>query len=75
MEKIYRVGTRTSPLALKQVEEILGVLRRFYPDIRAEISGFSPSNSSGTSFAKRSPIAGRNDNGPSFQNKKNYLKF
>jgi len=32
MAKTYRIGTRTSPLALKQVEEILLALRRIYPD-------------------------------------------
>lgn len=37
MERTYRVGTRSSPLALKQVEEALGMLRRFYPGIRSEV--------------------------------------
>ena len=36
MERTYRVGTRTSPLALKQVEEVFGMLRKFYPDIGLE---------------------------------------
>ncbi len=39
MERAYRIGTRTSPLALKQVDEVLGLLRRFYPDIKTEIVG------------------------------------
>lgn len=37
MGRTYRIGTRTSPLALRQVEEVLGVLRKFYPVIKAEI--------------------------------------
>lgn len=39
MARIYRVGTRKSPLALKQVEEVLDLLKRFYPDIETEIIG------------------------------------
>ena len=39
MERTYRVGTRTSPLALKQVEEVLVMLRRFYPGMRSEVIG------------------------------------
>lgn len=39
MAKTYRIGTRTSPLALRQVEEILRALRKFYPDFEAEIIG------------------------------------
>ncbi len=39
MPKIYRIGTRASPLALKQVEEILVDLRKFYPDFKTEIVG------------------------------------
>ncbi len=39
MGKIYRVGTRTSPLALRQVEEVLEALRKFYPDFKSEIVG------------------------------------
>lgn len=34
-----RVGSRKSPLALKQVEEVLGRLREFHPDIKTEIVG------------------------------------
>ena len=36
---MFRVGTRTSPLALRQVEEVIGFLREFYPDIKTEIIG------------------------------------
>lgn len=39
MEKIYRIGTRKSPLALKQVEEILNSLRNVCPLIKTEIVG------------------------------------
>jgi len=39
MEKTYRIGTRRSPLALRQVEEVLQSLRKFYPDFQAEIIG------------------------------------
>ncbi len=39
MAKTYRIGTRTSPLALKQVEEILQTLGKFYPDFKAEVIG------------------------------------
>lgn len=39
MVQNYRVGTRTSPLALKQVEEILNTLRKFYPTIGAVVVG------------------------------------
>jgi hydroxymethylbilane synthase len=39
MERTYRAGTRTSPLALKQVEEVLAMLRRFYPGMRSEVIG------------------------------------
>ncbi len=39
MAKTYRVGTRTSPLALKQAEEILAALRMFYPDFKAVVIG------------------------------------
>jgi hydroxymethylbilane synthase len=39
MEKNYRIGTRTSALALKQVEEILTSLERHYPSIEAEVVG------------------------------------
>jgi len=37
--KTYRVGTRTSPLALKQVQEVLGTLEEFYPAVKTEIVG------------------------------------
>ncbi len=37
MAKIYRVGTRSSPLALKQTGEVLNALREFYPAIDAQI--------------------------------------
>lgn len=43
MAKTYRIGTRTSPLALKQVEEVLSNLRRFYPDFKAKIVGIETS--------------------------------
>ena len=33
----FRVGTRSSPLALKQVDEVLGLLKEFYPDLKARI--------------------------------------
>lgn len=39
MERTYRVGARTSPLALRQVEEALSSLREFYPDIKTEVVG------------------------------------
>lgn len=38
-DQTFRIGTRRSPLALKQVEEALNLLRRFYPDIKTEIIG------------------------------------
>ncbi|MCL5674840.1 MAG: hydroxymethylbilane synthase [Candidatus Omnitrophica bacterium] len=38
-EKIYRIGTRKSRLALKQVDEILGLLKNFYPGIKTEVTG------------------------------------
>ena len=37
MEQIYKAGTRTSPLALKQAEEVLESLRRFYPTFKAKV--------------------------------------
>jgi len=40
MGKVYKVGTRTSHLAFKQVEEVFGTLKKFYPDIKIEIIGF-----------------------------------
>lgn len=39
MGKTYKIGTRTRPLALKQVEEVLANLRRFYSGFKAEIVG------------------------------------
>jgi len=39
MRRIYRAGTRTSPLALKQVEEVFGMLKKVYPDIKLEVIG------------------------------------
>ncbi len=39
MERSYRIGTRTSSLALKQVEEALDALKNFYPAIKASIVG------------------------------------
>ena len=33
----YKVGTRASPLALKQVDEVIRGLERFHPDINIEI--------------------------------------
>lgn len=37
MERSYKVGTRASPLALRQVEEVLENLRRFHPWIKTDI--------------------------------------
>jgi len=37
--KVYRVGTRRSPLALKQVEEVIQTLKKTYPDVKFEIVG------------------------------------
>jgi len=37
--RVYRVGTRRSPLALKQVEEVIQTLKKTYPDIKLEIVG------------------------------------
>jgi len=39
MEKVYRIGTRKSPLALRQVEEILNILEKTHPAIGVEIVG------------------------------------
>ena len=39
MEQIYRVGTRTSPLALRQVDEALASLQKVYPKLKVEIIG------------------------------------
>jgi len=38
MGTFYKIGTRSSPLALKQVEEVLNALREFYPAISAQIA-------------------------------------
>lgn len=40
MGRVFRVGTRTSSLAIKQVEEVLDALRRFYPDSEINMMGF-----------------------------------
>jgi len=37
MGTLYKIGTRSSPLALKQVEEILDALIEFYPAIKTQI--------------------------------------
>ncbi len=37
MGRVYRIGTRTSPLALKQVEEIVSLIKRFHPEFTYEI--------------------------------------
>ncbi|MCM8799476.1 MAG: hydroxymethylbilane synthase [Candidatus Omnitrophica bacterium] len=39
MGRTYRIGTRRSSLALKQVEEIVNSLKRFYPEFSYEILG------------------------------------
>ena len=39
MAKNYRIGTRTSPLALKQVEEVLEALKKSYPEISLTVIG------------------------------------
>ena len=36
-DRIFRVGTRRSPLALKQVEEVLHLLKEFYPYFNANV--------------------------------------
>jgi len=38
-KKTYKIGTRTSPLALRQVEEIASYIRRFYPGFSYETVG------------------------------------
>lgn len=38
-ERIFRIGTRRSPLALKQVEEVVNALRKFYPEFKYEVVG------------------------------------
>lgn len=40
MERIYKIGTRTSPLALTQVREIENALIKRYPEISFEVHGF-----------------------------------
>jgi len=42
-ERMLRIGARTSPLALKQVEEVLGRLREFRPRMRAVFIGIDTS--------------------------------
>lgn len=37
--RTFRVGTRTSPLALRQVEEVLGYLKKIYPHTKLKIVG------------------------------------
>ncbi|MCM8756831.1 MAG: hydroxymethylbilane synthase [Candidatus Omnitrophica bacterium] len=39
MQRTWRIGTRRSPLALKQVEEIVNSLRKFYPEFSYEVIG------------------------------------
>ena len=39
MAKTFRIGTRRSPLALKQVEEVVVALKKFYPDFNYKIVG------------------------------------
>lgn len=36
---MYRIGARKSPLALKQVEEVLSSLKKIYPALKAEVVG------------------------------------
>ena len=36
MEQTYRIGTRKSPLALRQVVEVTSYLRKFYPSLMTE---------------------------------------
>ena len=38
--RMLKIGTRSSPLALRQVDEVIGCLNEFYPQIRVEIKGF-----------------------------------
>ncbi len=38
-DRVLRIGTRTSLLALKQVEEALGYLKELYPQVQTEIVG------------------------------------
>ncbi|MCM8792506.1 MAG: hydroxymethylbilane synthase [Candidatus Omnitrophica bacterium] len=39
MERTYRIGTRRSSLALKQVEEVINSLKKFYREFSYEIIG------------------------------------
>lgn len=39
MDKTYRIGTRKSPLALKQVDEVICALKEPHPDLNFEIVG------------------------------------
>ncbi len=38
-KQIFRVGIRTSLLALKQAQEVLCAVRKYYPDIKVQIIG------------------------------------
>ena len=63
LSRTFRIGTRNSPLALKQVEEVLDYLKRFYPQMKVEIIGIDTygdkdkiipiSNIEGTDFFTR----------------------
>ena len=53
MQRIYRIGTRTSPLALKQVEEIVDSLERVYGSINTEVVGIQTYGD----FDKKTPIS------------------
>ncbi|MBM3709432.1 MAG: hydroxymethylbilane synthase [Actinobacteria bacterium] len=41
MAKTYKIGTRTSPLALRQVDEVVNKLRKFYPEFQYKIIGIN----------------------------------
>lgn len=41
MAKTYRIGSRASPLALSQVDEVVNSLKRFYADFSYEIIGIN----------------------------------
>lgn len=41
MEKIYKIGCRTSQLAFKQVDEILKKIAKLHPDFIAEVAGIA----------------------------------
>jgi len=43
MGQTYKIGTRKSPLALKQVDEVIKVLKELYPDLNFEIMGIDTS--------------------------------